>query len=171
MLSYFISLMGGGAVQSTTQASSSSGSSLGNVLPMILVFAALILLMIIPQRKKDKQKKNMLSSIKKGDKVETIGGIRGTVVAVKETSVIIKVDSDARIEFAKGAIAEVLIAKPSAQSSKNAKSVNKDDVNISVKPHRKGEEMHDEKHEEKEEVNTESATEVKPEENEKKGNE
>lgn len=169
MLSYFISLMGGGAVQSSTQASS-SGSSLGSLLPMILIFAALILLMIIPQRKKDKQKKNMLSSIKKGDKVETIGGIRGTVVAVKETSVIIKVDSDARIEFAKGAIAEVLNAKPSTQSSKNAKSVNKDDVNISVKPHRKGEEMHDEKHEEKE-VNTESATEVKPEENEKKGNE
>ena len=169
MLSYFISLMGGGAVQSSTQASS-SGSSWGSLLPMILIFAALILLMIIPQRKKDKQKKNMLSSIKKGDKVETIGGIRGTVVAVKETSVIIKVDSDARIEFAKGAIAEVLNAKPSAQSSKNAKSVNKDDVNISVKPHRKGEEMHDEKHEEKE-VNTESATEVKPEENEKKGNE
>lgn len=169
MLSYFISLMGGGAVQSSTQASS-SGSSLGSLLPMILIFAALILLMIIPQRKKDKQKKNMLSSIKKGDKVETIGGIRGTVVAVKETSVIIKVDSDARIEFAKGAIAEVLNAKPSTQSSKNAKSVNKDDVNISVKPHRKGEEVHDEKHEEKE-VNTESATEVKPEENEKKGNE
>lgn len=169
MLSYFISLMGGGAVQSSTQASS-SGSSLGSLLPMILIFAALILLMIIPQRKKDKQKKNMLSSIKKGDKVETIGGIRGTVVAVKETSVIIKVDSDARIEFAKGAIAEVLNAKPSAQSSKNAKSVNKDDVNISVKPHRKGEEMHDEKHEEKEDK-TESATEVKPEENEKKGNE
>ena len=44
-------------------------------------------------------------------------------------------------------------------------------MNISVKPHRKGEEMHDEKHEEKEEVNTKSATEVKPEENEKKGNE
>lgn len=170
MLSYFISLMGGGAVQSSTQASS-SGSSLGSLLPMILIFAALILLMIIPQRKKDKQKKNMLSSIKKGDKVETIGGIRGTVVAVKETSVIIKVDSDARIEFAKGAIAEVLNAKPSTQSSKNAKSVNKDDVNISVKPHRKGEEMHDEKHEEKE-VNTESVnTEVKTEENEKKGNE
>ena len=170
MLSYFISLMGGGAVQSSTQTSASGGSSLGSLLPMILVFAALILLMIIPQRKKDKQKKNMLSSIKKGDKVETIGGIRGTVVAVKETSVIIKVDSDARIEFAKGAIAEVLNAKPSAQSSKNAKSVNKDDVNISVKPHRKGEEMHEEKHEEKEDK-TESATEVKPEENEKKGNE
>lgn len=170
MLSYFISLMGGGAVQSSTQTSASGGSLFGGLLPMILVFAALILLMIIPQRKKDKQKKNMLSSIKKGDKVETIGGIRGTVVAVKETSVIIKVDSDARIEFAKGAIAEVLNAKPSAQSSKNAKSVNKDDVNISVKPHRKGEEMHDEKHEEKEDK-TESATEVKPEENEKKGNE
>ena len=170
MLSYFISLMGGGVVQSTTQDSSSSGSFFGNLLPMILVFAALILLMIIPQRKKDKQKKNMLSSIKKGDKVETIGGIRGTVVAVKETSVIIKVDSDARIEFAKGAIAEVLNAKPSAQSSKNAKSVNKDDVNISVKPHRKGEEVHEDKHEEKEDK-TESATEVKPEESEKKGNE
>ena len=50
----------------------------------------------------------MLAGLKKFDKVVTIGGIRGVVQTVKEQSVIVKVDDNAKIEFTKGAIAQVL---------------------------------------------------------------
>jgi preprotein translocase subunit YajC len=57
----------------------------------------------------------MLSSMKKGDKVVSIGGIRGTIAIVKETTVVVKVDDNTRIEFSKNAIAQIIDRK--AESS------------------------------------------------------
>lgn len=85
---------------------------------IILIFYFLI---IRPQKKRDRETRDMLSAIKKGDKVQSIGGIRGTVVSVKESSVIVKVDDNTRIEFAKNAISSVLDKKPEASSSKKDK--------------------------------------------------
>ena len=50
----------------------------------------------------------MLSALKKFDKVQTIGGIRGVILAVKEQTVVVKVDDNTKIEFVKPAIAAVL---------------------------------------------------------------
>lgn len=78
---------------------------LGTVAAVILVFYFLI---IRPQNKKQKQLQNMLNSLKKGDKVSTIGGMRAVVSAVKEQTVILKVDDQTKLEFNKNAIAQVL---------------------------------------------------------------
>ncbi len=78
---------------------------LGVVAAVILVFYFLI---IRPQNKKQKALQKMLSSLAKGDKIVTIGGMRGTVSAVKEQTVIIKADDDVKLEFNKNAIAQVL---------------------------------------------------------------
>jgi len=53
----------------------------------------------------------MISAVKKGDKIVTIGGIHGTIHAVKDTSVVVRVDEDCRIEFSKSAIASVSVVK------------------------------------------------------------
>ena len=50
----------------------------------------------------------MLAAMKKGDRVVTIGGIHGTVITVKEQTVVVKVDDSARIEFSKSAISSVV---------------------------------------------------------------
>ena len=50
----------------------------------------------------------MLSEIKKGDKVATVGGIRGTVQAVHEETVVLKVDDTTKLEFSKSAVSSVL---------------------------------------------------------------
>ena len=50
----------------------------------------------------------MLAAMKKGDKVVTIGGIHGTIVTVKDKTVVVKVDDSARIEFSKEAISSVI---------------------------------------------------------------
>jgi len=72
---------------------------------VILIFYFLI---IRPQNKKQKETKNMLANLKKGDKVSSIGGIRGVVQSVKDDVVIVKVDGDTKLEFSKSAIANVL---------------------------------------------------------------
>jgi preprotein translocase subunit YajC len=78
---------------------------LGTVGAVILVFYFLI---IRPQNKKQKALKAMLENLAKGDKVVTIGGLRGTVSSVKEQTVIIKVDDDIKLEFNKNAVAQVV---------------------------------------------------------------
>jgi len=50
----------------------------------------------------------MLDALKKGDRVASIGGIRGVVQSVKEDTVIVKVDDATKLEFSKNAIASVL---------------------------------------------------------------
>jgi len=74
------------------------------ILMMGAIFAVFYFLIIRPQRKKQKEMKKMLEAISKGDKVVTIGGIRGTVQNVKEKTLVIKVDDNTKIEFNKDAV-------------------------------------------------------------------
>lgn len=57
----------------------------------------------------------MLASIKKGDKVVSIGGIHGTVMVVKENSVVVKVDDNTRLEFSRNAINSIV--KPKSETA------------------------------------------------------
>ncbi len=89
---------------------SAQGSSQGSIVQIgmiVAVFAVFWLLIIRPQRKKQKETKNMLSAIKKGDKVTSIGGIKGIVQNVKENTVVVKVDTNTTLEFSKSAIGSV----------------------------------------------------------------
>lgn len=77
------------------------------LLPLLLI-PVLYFVMIRPQQKRQKQWQSMLSSIKSGDRVTTAGGIRGTILSLKDDSVIIRVAPDnLKLEVAKTAIASV----------------------------------------------------------------
>ena len=79
----------------------------GLALP-VLFFAALYFLMIAPNQKKQKAWAAMLGNIKSGDKVTTNGGIKGTVLQVKDDVVILRVQPDGvKLEFVKSSIAAV----------------------------------------------------------------
>lgn len=85
------------------------------LLPILLFIPLLYLLMIRPQQKKQKQWQSMLASIKTGDKVTTAGGIRGTIISIKDDSYVIRVAPDnLKIEIAKNAIASVTQEESSA---------------------------------------------------------
>jgi len=84
-----------------------TGSMISTVLMFAAVFAIFYFMIIRPQNKKQKAMEKMISEIKKGDKVVTIGGIHGTVHAVRDKTVVLKVDDQARLEFSKSAIASV----------------------------------------------------------------
>ena len=75
---------------------------------LIILMIALFAVMIIPQRNREKKIKDMLANLKPGDRVRTIGGIYGTITAIKDDVVTISVGPDkVRLVFIRGAIASV----------------------------------------------------------------
>ena len=77
-------------------------STIGMLLVMLAIF---YFLLIRPENKKKKELAKMRSELTVGDEVTTIGGIIGTICAVKEESIVIETSADrVRVEFAKWAI-------------------------------------------------------------------
>jgi len=75
---------------------------------LVVFFAAMYFLMIAPNQKKQKKWQEMLSQLKSGDKVTTNGGVRGTVISVKDDVVVLRILPDGvKLEFVKSAIASV----------------------------------------------------------------
>ena len=73
-------------------------------LPLILVFVVFYFFMIRPQMKKQKETNNYRSSLKRGDKVVTTGGIYGKIYEVKDNFVILDVGGDIRLKVDKSAL-------------------------------------------------------------------
>lgn len=86
---------------------SATGSMLTTLIPFALVFVIFYFLIIRPQNKKQKDMQKMISGVQKGDRVVTIGGVHAVVDKVKETTVVLRVDDNVRMEFSKSAIASV----------------------------------------------------------------
>jgi preprotein translocase subunit YajC len=100
------------------QSAAAGGFGLGNLgglaLP-ILFFVALYFLMIVPNQRKQKKWQQMLSELKAGDRVTTNGGIRGTIISVKDDVLVLRVQPDGiKLEFVKQAIAAVTTDTPAA---------------------------------------------------------
>jgi len=72
--------------------------------PIFLIFYFFI---IRPQRQQQKKIQEMITNLKKNDEVVTTSGIHGTVVIVKDKTVVLRVDEGCRIEFDREAIASV----------------------------------------------------------------
>ena len=93
-----------------TATESTAGSLISLVLPMVLIIAFMYILIYLPQKKQDKKDAAMRSSIEVGDKVTTIGGIVGRVVAIadKDDTFVLETGSDrTKIRFRRTAISAV----------------------------------------------------------------
>ncbi len=71
---------------------------------LALIFGVMYFFMIRPRRKQQKELQKFRDSLKKGDKVVTIGGIFGTVVEIKENSVLIEIDNGVKMRVSKQAL-------------------------------------------------------------------
>lgn len=91
-----------------TASAGNSPSLLVSMAPIAIIFLIFYFLMIRPQNKKQKETEKMIAALKKGDKIVTIGGIHGVVSSTKEQTVIVKVDDNAKMEFSRSAIAQVI---------------------------------------------------------------
>ena len=85
-------------------APAAQGSQWSMWIMLALIFVVMWFFMIRPQRKQQKELQNFRDSLSKGDKVVTIGGIYGTVVEVKDESVLMEVDNGVKIRVSKQAL-------------------------------------------------------------------
>ena len=85
------------------------GGGIGSFfVPLIFIFIIMYFVMIRPQKKRQEQQQNLIASLKPGARVVTNAGIHGLIANVKETTVIVKVADNVKIEMEKSAIATVL---------------------------------------------------------------
>lgn len=95
--------------QGTTPAPQGVGSGLGGfIVPMTLMLVIMYFLMIRPQKKRQADQARLIASMKTGDKVVTNAGIHGMISNVKDTTVIVKVADNVKIEMDKSAVTTVI---------------------------------------------------------------
>lgn len=84
------------------------GSNIMQILfPYAVIFGIFYFLVFQPQKKKQAELKATIAAVKKNDQVVTNSGIHGTVVNVKETTIVMRIDDNARMEIDKEAITTV----------------------------------------------------------------
>ena len=101
----------------TATDAAATGSMGSTIIMMVAMLAIFYFMLIRPENKRKKEAEQMRSSVRKGDKITTIGGIVGTVVDVKENNIVIETSADqVRIEFAKWAISSNETAAENAKA-------------------------------------------------------
>jgi preprotein translocase subunit YajC len=92
--------------------SKEGGGALGwGLLPLILIFAIFYFLLIMPQQRRQKKWQHMLGELKAGDKVVTSGGLRGTIISLRDDALQLRVPPDnLRLEISRSAV--VSLANP-----------------------------------------------------------
>ena len=103
-------------------ARAAGGGLLGGIegfLPIVLIFVVFYFLLIRPQQKRAKQHREMLTNIRRGDRVITGGGLYGTVTkVVSETEVVVQIAEAVKVRVARGTIAEVVSRTEPAKAEK-----------------------------------------------------
>lgn len=103
-------------------AGAAGGGLLGGIegfLPIVLIFVVFYFLLIRPQQKRAKQHREMLTNIRRGDRVITGGGLYGTVTkVVSETEVVVQIAEAVKVRVARGTIAEVVSRTEPAKAEK-----------------------------------------------------
>ena len=97
--------MGGGAGQGGGGA---QGAGFGAFIPLLLMFAIFYFLLIRPQQKKAKEHRDMLSTLKKGDRVISSGGLHGVVTGLTDDVVTMEVAPKVRVKVSRGSISAIL---------------------------------------------------------------
>lgn len=92
-------------------------SGAASILPFVLMFAVFYFLLIRPQQRKSKQRNSMLSALKKGDKIVTIGGMHGTILEISDDTVVLRVNDATKITFDRSAINNVVSSSAAVQAA------------------------------------------------------
>lgn len=84
-----------------------SGSMFSTVIMFALIIAIFYFMILRPQQKRQKERENPLTSMKKGDKVVTIGGTHGTIVGLEEKTVLLQIADNVKVKYEKSAISSI----------------------------------------------------------------
>ena len=89
-------------------APASPGSGLLSLLPFAFIFVIMYYVMLRPQMRRQKEQARLISALKTGDRVVTSSGIHGLISNVKDTTVIVKVADNVKLEMDKTAVTNVV---------------------------------------------------------------
>jgi preprotein translocase subunit YajC len=93
------------------------GMSWLGIAPLLFIFAIFYFLLIMPQQRRQKKWQTMLDALKTGDKVTTSGGLRGTIIALKDDAVHLRVPPDnLRVEVTKASVVQVTTPEEEAKA-------------------------------------------------------
>jgi preprotein translocase subunit YajC len=85
------------------------GGSLGMTLPILMMFGVLYFLLFLPMQRQKKQTQKMLAGLQNGDTVVTSGGVVGTIVALEDDSLVLRVKPDnVKLQFARSSITSLV---------------------------------------------------------------
>ena len=119
-----------------TATDAAAGGMGSTIIMMVAMLGIFYFMLIRPENKRKKEAEQMRSSVKKGDKITTIGGIVGTVVDVKENNIVIETSADqVRIEFEKWAIS----SNETAAEAKKAEAKKAQEAKAKAKAAKKAE--------------------------------
>jgi preprotein translocase subunit YajC len=103
------------------QTGAGAGFDIMALAPLVLIFVVFYFLLIRPQQKKMKQHRDMLSAVRRGDKV-VVGGIIGTVAkVVSDTEVTVEIADGVRVRVVRGSITEILSKTEPVKAEAEAK--------------------------------------------------
>ena len=97
------------------QAPAAPSPGFGSFIPFIFIFVIMYFVLLRPQMRRQKDQQRLVAALKTGDRVVTNAGIHGLISNVKDSTVIVKVADNVKIEMEKSAIANVV--KPEAAKS------------------------------------------------------
>ena len=101
----------------TATDAAATGGMMSTVIMMVAMLGIFYFMLIRPENKRKKEAEEMRSSLRKGDKITTIGGIVGTIVDVKENNIVIETSADqVRVELAKWAVSSNETAAENAKA-------------------------------------------------------
>jgi preprotein translocase subunit YajC len=93
-----------------------AGGGIAAFVPFIFIFVIMYFVLLRPQMKRQKDQQRLMTTLKTGDRVVTSAGIHGLISNVKETTVIVKVADNVKIEMEKSAVTNILKSAEGAAS-------------------------------------------------------
>jgi len=88
------------------------GANLLTLAPLVFIFAIFYFLLIMPQQRKQKKWQAMLSELKNGDRIVTSGGLRGTIISLKDDALTLRVPPDnLKLEISRSSVVSVTTAE------------------------------------------------------------
>ncbi len=86
-------------------------------IPLILMFVIFYFLLIRPQQKKSKEHREMISNLKKGDRIITSGGIHGRITGISDTTLTVEISDKVRVKVARGNVGALAQSSSKGQQS------------------------------------------------------
>jgi preprotein translocase subunit YajC len=103
--------MGGGGTE--------GAAGFSGFIPIILMFVIFYFLLIRPQQKRQKEQRNMISNLKKGDRIITSGGLHGRITGIDDTTLTLEIADKVRVKVGRNSVAGML--QPASQPSPEKK--------------------------------------------------